>query len=451
MTIPLIQSLSFYDSSSSDSVRTKRKKHHGKAKPQTKQHDPSQPLSPQEQQRELRRLQKAAIEKAMQEEALYKRSSFAQPDSLKESSWWDRITNQVKNQQWWVTGLEILATVGVVVGAGFGGAKIYEHLKVNEKLPSLGGGKDSTPTENNTPTPVDQNAPINSPSPSPVRQPKPVRTNHQWSANPEIKAAQEAIYQNVDRADNPLIAGLKGNVPAIPFVSSKTERAAKQIDDYQGTDQTAFKGLLLHLVDAMIEENRYSDCQRLIKETENDFKQVSLERVRTLALTKLKVDHWGLKSYKDKEIKGIAETLSCIPDDAKTNEDKLHIKLCNGLIAKSKPECSTPFADLITSLGTPTDPKDQLCLYYAKAANELKPPETDLTATLTTHGDPAIKEEALLLVAAMKPDKKVRDREFKTVKSALEKTTLNQKVKDLIIKRVTLLKNIMDTHKIAYA
>jgi hypothetical protein len=399
----------------------------------------------------LQRLQKAAIEKAMQEEALYKRSSFAQADSLKESSWWDKITNQVTNQQWWVTGLEGLAAVGVVVGAGYGGVKLVEHLKVNGKLPSLGGGKDSTPTENNTPAPADQNAPINSPSPSPVRQPKPERANHQWSANPEIKSAQEAIYQNVDRADNPLIAGLKGNVPAIPFVSSKTERAAKQIDDYQGTDQTAFKGLLLHLVDAMIEENRYSDCQRLINETENDFKQVSLQRVRTVALTKLKVDHWGLKSYKDKEIKGIAEILSCIPDNAKTSEDKLHIRLCNGLIEKSKPECITPFADLITSLGTPTDPKDQLCLYYAKAASEEKPPVADLTDSLTSLPVEAIKLEALLLVAAMKPDKKVRDREFKTVKSALEKTTLNQEAKDSIIKRVTLLKFIMETHKIAYA
>jgi hypothetical protein len=51
----------------------------------------------------------------------------------------------------------------------------------------------------------------------------------------------------------------------------------------------------------------------------------------------------------------------------------------------------------------------------------------------------------------MKPDKKVRDREFKTAKSALEKTTLNQEAKDSIIKRVTLLKFIMETHKIAYA
>ncbi len=58
MTIPLIQSLSFYDSSSSDSVRTKRKKHHGKAKPQTKQHDPSESLPPQQKQRELQRLQR---------------------------------------------------------------------------------------------------------------------------------------------------------------------------------------------------------------------------------------------------------------------------------------------------------------------------------------------------------------------------------------------------------
>ena len=386
----------------------------------------------------------------MQEEALYKRSSFAQADSLKESSWWDKITNQVTNQQWWVTGLEGLAAVGVVVGVGYGCVKAYERFRPQKESPAIEAVRNSTPSDN-TPTPADQNAPINSPSPSPVRQPKPVRTNHQWSANPEIKAAQEAIYQNVDRADNPLIAGLKGNVPAIPFVSSKTERAAKQIDDYQGTDQTAFKGLLLHLVDAMIEENRYSDCQRLIKETENDFKQVSLERVRTLALTKLKVDHWGLKSYKDKEIKGIAETLSCIPDDAKTNEDKLHIRLCNGLIAKSKPECSTHFADLVTSLSTPTDPKDQLCLYYAKAASEEKPPVADLTDSLTSSPVEAIKLEALLLVAAMKPDKKVRDREFKTAKSALEKTTLNQKAKDSIIKRVTLLKFIMETHKIAYA
>ena len=71
----------------------------------------------------MQRLQKAAIEKAMQEEALYKRSSFAQADSLKESSWWDKITNQVTNQQWWVTGLEGLAAVGVVVGVGYGCVK----------------------------------------------------------------------------------------------------------------------------------------------------------------------------------------------------------------------------------------------------------------------------------------------------------------------------------------
>jgi hypothetical protein len=90
-------------------------------------------------------------------------------------------------------------------------------------------------------------------------------------------------------------------------------------------------------------------------------------------------------------------------------------------------------------------------LYYAKAASEEKPPVADLTDSLTSSPVEAIKLEALLLVAAMKPDKKVRDREFKTVKSALEKTTLNQKAKDSIIKRVTLLKFIMETHKIAYA
>jgi hypothetical protein len=48
MKIPIQSSLSFYDSSSSDSVRTKRKKHHRKAKLKPKSHESGQLLSPQE-------------------------------------------------------------------------------------------------------------------------------------------------------------------------------------------------------------------------------------------------------------------------------------------------------------------------------------------------------------------------------------------------------------------